>query len=676
MTSSTTSIPRNGPLSATVVGVSLVLGLAGEAAAAREPVTSPHEVKVFRDSLKFKWFDGTPVYRTRPGKNNANYYDDLKEVGERVFATVELENRYLRVAVVPEAGGFVGRALYKPTGDDMFVLNSRTDPSHCGWFIGLKASFPYRELGIRADQPAGHIVVENEDGSTTVAMWMEFSRYDGPWNARMYRRYSPMVLSQHITLQPNTSVFSATYRITNPTPYRMRRQLWNTACYPRHHTKERVVHGGAPLPERVTTEWIFPAAHVSGHSGRKFRPWTEEEIPLSARDKGGASVFGWAMPYAFSGLWYPDVKVNRLRIVDPAIAPGAKQYDAGKVPGPFYVELWGGTDSVFEEVENQLEPGEAWGFTAQYAMIAGIGKVDYANERAAVNVEPGATTVVEVVTYAPVSNLTVTIDGKPVGESRPCGPEHPLRVSMRSPAKKLTVRLLDDGEEILSRTLPLVIEPNEEQYEIVRKALKNELFPGGPVPRAATQIAHGRLADAVQTLNRVTEEDPGNGEAWHLLGAALLEQNDAAAGRAFEKALRAEQPYAPAGYYLALTELLGGDLRAAAGQLERLVEERPNHWEARLLLAWVATQRGEKGIATVRDLIREDPADPRARYILWVAAAGAGDKALAAGAKAALDALLEEPWAARRLSEFQAATRGVYLAPNRMKHAAGWRQYR
>jgi len=642
----------------------------------RSPVSSPAEVRASHDSLKLKWFDATPRYRTKPGKNSANYHEDFREIGERSFTTIELENRYLRVAVVPGAGGFVGRVIYKPTNTDMFVLNDRANPGHMGWLMGLKASFPYRELGIRADQPAGHVVTRNSDGSVTVATWLEFSRHDGPWNARMYGRYSPMLLSQHVTLHPNTSIFAVTYRLTNPTPYRMRRQLWNTACYPRHHTKQRVVHGGTELPKRVTTEWIFPAAHVSGHSGRNFRAYSDEELPFSARDEKGASVFGWAMQHGFAGAWYPDAKVNRLRIVDPVASPGAKQYDAGKIPGPFYVELWGGTDSVFEEVENRLEPGEAWEFTAQYAMVTGIGKVDYANKHAAVNVEFKDPTVIEIVTYSPVSNLTVRIDKEIVSDPQPCGPERPVRINTLS-EKEITLTLLDDETELLRQKLPLVIKPNEKQYEVVRKALKGALFPTGPVSEATKQMIQGRLGNAVEKLKQVATNDPDNGEAWYLLGVAMLEQSAAAeAGKALEKALTAARPYPAARYYVALAEILGRNLPRAARHLKELLDERPNHWEARLLLAWIATRRGAEGIAMARQLVREDPADPRAHYIMWIAAAGISDKSLTTTAKRNLDSLLEEPGAARRLAEFQAATRGVYLAPNRMKRQVDWRRYR
>jgi len=199
-----------------ILSVGFCIASAGSVVAAPDPsarlgqetnqpvLAKADEVDIHPGTLTFRWYDGTPVYRTAPGKNNANYLaEPLREVGPRNFGAVEMENRYLRVAVVPEAGGFVGRTIYKPTNADMFVMSDRADAGHMGWLTGVKASFPYRELGIWADQPAGHTVVRHADGSATVAQWMEFSRHDAPWNARMYGRCTNKLLSQHVTLRPN-----------------------------------------------------------------------------------------------------------------------------------------------------------------------------------------------------------------------------------------------------------------------------------------------------------------------------------------------------------------------------------------------------------------------------------------------------------------------------------------
>jgi hypothetical protein len=73
-------------------------------------------------------------------------------------------------------------------------------------------------------------------------------------------------------------------------------------------------------------------------------------------------------------------------------------------------------------------------------------------------------------------------------------------------------------------------------------------------------------------------------------------------------------------------------------------------------------------------LAAEDPADPRALYVRWKACERIGAVAEGRSAKAALDAMLAEPGAKRRLEEFLSATRGRYVHPNRMKTWEQWRK--
>jgi len=68
-------------------------------------------------------------------------------------------------------------------------------------------------------------------------------------------------------------------------------------------------------------------------------------------------------------------------------------------------------------------------------------------------------------------------------------------------------------------------------------------------------------------------------------------------------------------------------------------------------------------------LADEDPADPRAAWVLWQAAAAAGQPKLAAEAKAAFEALSAEPGAKRRMDEFLAAAHGRYMPARRYRMA-------
>jgi tetratricopeptide (TPR) repeat protein len=186
-------------------------------------------------------------------------------------------------------------------------------------------------------------------------------------------------------------------------------------------------------------------------------------------------------------------------------------------------------------------------------------------------------------------------------------------------------------------------------------------FPEGSIGRGRNLYRDGQVEEAVDCLKKATSSHPGDGEGWHLLGAALLELEDnAAAKRAFERALDVEQAYHPARYFLALELVRNGRSRKAVRELERLIGKVPKHWEAKLLLARL-TGSLEKALA----LEREDPADPRVQEIIIHAAKGR-DTGSEERAKRALESLCREPGAARRLEEFRSATRGRYMPPARV----------
>ena len=60
----------------------------------------------------------TVKYATRPDNSFVDGSLDLKTIIDRTFKTYVLENRYLKVTLVPEFGGRVISMIYKPTGHE------------------------------------------------------------------------------------------------------------------------------------------------------------------------------------------------------------------------------------------------------------------------------------------------------------------------------------------------------------------------------------------------------------------------------------------------------------------------------------------------------------------------------------------------------------------------------
>jgi tetratricopeptide (TPR) repeat protein len=559
-------------------------------------------------------------------------------------------------------------------------------------------------------------VVRGEDGSATVAMWMEFSRFDGPENKASFGRFSDMTLSQFVSLRPDEALLHLEYRVANPAPWRQGWKVWNDAFLPRHHTPAGIVQGADRPPPQSESELVYPAAWVSTHNGTDLRRLAPEALRLANYTTDyNISLFAWDLAAGFAGVWYPSVRVNRLRVFDPAEAPGAKFFfvreglwrEGGRAAHMTnFVELWGGPHHVFEGVEDWIAPGQARRIRLRYAYVRGIGKADFANQHAVLHFEPGkvarqegrrdspqrAGAVLEVVTLRPTTGLAVAADGRPAASGLACGPNRPVRVPLGAAADRVAVRLTADGQVLADVRLPLEVPDSQAAHEAIWRALGrgegagNEnhektgvpagwgrtifraAYPAGSLGAARVDYYLGRTDKAIAALREHVVSDAGRdeGEAWHLLGAALLESGrQAEAAPALERALAAPRPYPQAAYFLALCDLAEGKERQASARLAKLVEACPDHWHGRVLLACLEGKRGSTERAAA--LAREDPADPRAAWVLWKAAAAAGETESAEAAQKTFETLASEPGAARRMEEFTAATQGRYMAPRRIR---------
>ncbi|MFP4105763.1 MAG: DUF5107 domain-containing protein [Phycisphaerae bacterium] len=691
--------------SSVLVGLlAILMLLAGACSAPADSETD--KVAVRTEEMTLPWYTSEPIHKKRPRANGAIWpqNDTKKRDGKKAFQQVILENEYLRVEVLPEVGGAIGGAVYKPTQEDIFFREGKAKNWLPFWESGVKACFPWREHCIATTgQPVGHRTVRGEDGSVTLSMWMEFSRHDEPWQGAMFGRFTNLLLSQHVTLRPGESKFTVTYRITNPSPYRQGLRLWTDAFMPRTHTQTGAIQGDRKPADTTLTEWIFPAGHVSGHRAQNIRPYTEEDNLIRKHTAEHNSLFALDIRHGFAGLWYPQVGVNRLRVWDPSKAQAAKQYYRGEGryrPDTFsthmynFCELWGGIDNVMEGVENWIGPGETYQFSHSYAMVRGIGKVDYANRQLAVNVElDGDDPVVEVVPFEPTDTLTVKLNGKQIGRLTDAGPTRPGRVKPTGPVQSAMLEISDgNGAILLKQVFPLEIPTDRSRHEEIKAAsdlgsaagsekigdqmdygrtLETALrkYGGGSLGRGRILYRKGRLDAAIKTLRAFIQKEPADGEGRHLLGMAMLESGKPAEARKYlQQAVEAKEAYPPALYYLAVLDLAAGDETQAGKKLESLTRERPGHWEAKLLRTWLITRsNARQALEQAQTLAAEDPSDPRALRVLLEAAERAGDSERAKLAREALAEILKEPGAARRVEEFLAATQGRFVHPNRLK---------
>jgi hypothetical protein len=665
-------------------------------------MTVADEVRWMEEPVRFPWFRSTPLHVLDPSNPRGQFQipGSERDAGTCEIKTIALENEYVKVIVIPELGGVIHRAIYKPTGDDFFFREDRIKDWIPYWESGVKVSFPFREHSVTTDnQPAAWRIHRRPDGTITLAMWMEFSRFCGFHERWIYGRFSNMLLSQHVTLSPGDATFTTTYRIVNPSAYRQGRRLWMDVILPREHTETGAVQKDDTPPTETLTEWIYPATRASGHSGRNPHDLRPDDLSLR-KYKDTMSVFGWDMRYGFAGLWYPRALVNRLIVFDPAVSPGAKQWFDGE--GDFYpdhfwsfkynlVELWCGSDSIFEAVENWLGPGESYAFTHRYALVRGMSKTHFANDRAAIALR--ADTIpwtLEAVAFRPTAQLEAFAGSTLLGKAA-TAPDAPARFPLPSGWTNGPVALRVGNDTILATEFPLPLVRDTARIARVEEALRDtpertekngdnghfgEMFreaigryPSNSVARGRLLYRDGYVDAAIACLEAATATDGDNGEGWHLLGIALMEKGlTKDAKTALEHALNIAKPYPAANYYIALLAIREDARAEAESRLDSLLTACPTHWEGRLLriaLLLADPRRSEQAQTAACAAENDDPADPRLAWLLNELAQARKSPA-AAERKAIFEALMLEPGAAERLKQFKAICRGEFTPPTRL----------
>lgn len=694
---------------------------AGEVVLVEEPLTMPFQFSGVEETNEF----GRAVWRDSALAAPSSGKDDPRPKAtietERTETSVRIENRWVRVRVLPHWGGVVQSAQAKPAEEDYFVHIRKYRREWPYWQQGVKLSFPFSEHGsILIDEPCAWRRGRTPSGGLLAAMWQENSRFNhgapahhwvsgrqGPQKRLLPashsdpdRMHSDLLVSQIVSVEPDHAAFSIRYRLVNPTAWRVGRRCWNTAFLPRAHPAAGAIHWPAPLPsEPLNTEYVLPSVHVSHHFAQRLRN-TPACLVVDRLPPDDQTLFAWEAPFGFVGAWYPDPRINRMRLTDIAHAPGIKWWASpfrptgrGTHQGGVYhgLELWGGTDTIFEGIEHWLDPGEEYSFTHTFLLVRGIGKADYADREAVLHLAGGDRPRLEVVTLRPCAALSVSYDGTACGASVACAPDHPAIVPL--PGTNGQVRLVADGRVIFNRRLPLELRADEKRYPAIKaahavNAVTCEMagvkkaygqpdyryaldpkngYPDPSVDRGRVLLRDGQLAAAEACLRTALEKTPGNGEGWHLLGAALLEsgKTDAAAA-SFQQALTAKDAYPAAGYLLAVTMLARGRTDSALAALAKVVEARPGHVQARLLHTWLLC--GKDPSAALREAERMeagDPADPRGVAVLERAREAADRPVEALAAKRDLAELCANPGSRLRVDEFLAATRGEYRAPLR-----------
>ncbi len=177
---------------------------------------------------------------------------DLNKMGPitvHTYRLIVLENRYIKLSVLPQLGGRLYEAIYKPTGHDELYRNPVVKPapfSDKGWWLGvggMEWAAPTEEHGLMEYLPWDATTTRNGDGGATVTV----SATD---------RLTGMKVTGTITLSPEEDAYTVSARIENRTAAQQRGQLWTNAM---------VAPGGT---NHVSTrmQFIIPTTQMIIHS--------------------------------------------------------------------------------------------------------------------------------------------------------------------------------------------------------------------------------------------------------------------------------------------------------------------------------------------------------------------------------------------------------------------------
>jgi len=383
------------------------------------------------------------------------------------YRLIVLENRYLRLGILPDLGGRIYECTFKPTGNNEFYSNPVVKPTSWGppgppnpagaaWWLGtggLEWGFPVEEHGYEWGTRWGFDHVTQPNGGVMVTL---FTR-TGP--------QFPYVVVD-VILPPDAAYFVVQPRIINPLGAPFKFKWWDNAM---------LAPGAANKPSS-NLRFIFPASEVTVHStGDETLPGPGQPMSWPVYNGRDLSLLGnWTQylgvfqrPAAqgnFVGVYDTAANEGMLRIYPSDVTRGIKLFASGwsdpldwhlwTDDGSGYVELHGGLEPTFNDW-HELPPGDDITWSEIWYPVAGISGVTYADENAALALVPGGSRLKAALfpTAAASGKLTISLPGmEPIIRNVVLDPAHPFAEDIVLPDSvpaqgPVSVTLMDAGGE-------------------------------------------------------------------------------------------------------------------------------------------------------------------------------------------------------------------------------------
>jgi tetratricopeptide (TPR) repeat protein len=555
------------------------------------------------------------------------FIDKVLDVPElRRYQAIRLENRFVRVLILPDFGGRIHAIQDKTNYDYDIIYHQKViKPA----LVGLAG--PWISGGIEFNWPQHH-----RPGTFMPVDWTIERCEDGSATAWM-SEHDPLgrLKGMHgVRLTPESALVELRVRLFNRTPYLQTFLWWANAAVKTHEDYRSFfppdVRWVADHAKRAITSFPIASGHYYGvdydrrPGANNLTSYKDIPVPTSYMVVDSA--------YGFLGGF--DYKANGgfVYAADPLIAPGKKQWTWGHAPfgrawdnelcddGAPYLELMGGVYTDNQPDFSYLHPYETKTFSQFWWPIRGIGPVVNANRDAAIRFASIGNNIWEIGLAASrrIENGHLVVEDT-AGSSKELAelnlePGQHWRAEFTPPpgSKVQLIKLVDrNGWELLSykpeleRPPASLPEPAKEPKRPAEISSSDQLFLVGEhleqyrhptrdpetywreaikrdpsdyrsrIALARKCIARFEFRDAVdhlsQAVDRLSERHPNpiTGEAHYYLGLALrfLGEDDRAE-KAFGKASWDRAWFSASKYELALLACRRGDFAGTLGHLQ------------------------------------------------------------------------------------------------------------
>lgn len=593
------------------------------------PKDSLLKVRSFTDELTLPTYEllgenRNPVFHSQYGVAHIYPYTLQDEIASEptdvTYRTLNLENEYLRVTVLPKLGGRVYSVFDKIGEREVFYKNSVVKFSPLairGAFYsgGVEFSFPVAHAPTTAD-PVNWEMIEHKDGSSSIVIGG-------------LEHISGMRWLISLTLFPGRCALAQDVRLFNPTPIPGRYHYWTNASlvsddqtefiYPLRRVRSYEFAGTASWPV-ARLDLITKEPGLPGMEGVPMWPAARMHRPVNFRWEkdmlAQVSIFGRDVAWDFFGAWQHSSNSGYAHFANAEDVAGMKLWSWGRSDvgivnqtaltddGSIYAETQCGA------METQLDfdflpPGMSRTWREWWLPLRDIGGLSFANAEigARLHISQGddETNLSLSVGICPAIRLEdamveVSVEDKNVlAETISCSPEAPWSHSQTISAATLaghpiTLKVSDrKGDTLLEashdrRPDPV---PSSEEDLINQPKSAEDYYQLG-----LRHVNFDNRDEAMASFQKAISISDEHGHAHLNLGLFLLRAADFE-GAAVHFARAVESDVVDADYYLGLVARYQGQLDLAEVHFKRVPPESTVSAAAHFGLGCIALQREE-----------------------------------------------------------------------------------